>query len=34
MVVREVYYRLLNGLYGRRIAQMAINGPNMQRIAH
>jgi hypothetical protein len=34
MVVREVYYRLLNGLYGRRIAQMAINGTNMQRIAH
>src|SRR5713101_4413362 len=33
MVVREIYYRLLNGLYGRRIAQMAIDGTNMQRIA-
>jgi AraC-like DNA-binding protein len=34
MVVREIYYRLLNSLYGRRIAQIAINGTNMQRIAH
>lgn len=34
MVIREIYYRLLNGLYGRRIAQIAINGSNMQRIAH
>jgi hypothetical protein len=34
MVIREIYYRLLNGLYGRRIAQMAIDGTNMQRIAH
>jgi AraC-like DNA-binding protein len=34
MVVREIYYRLLNGLYGRRIAHIAINGTNMQRIAH
>jgi AraC-like DNA-binding protein len=34
MVIREIYYRLLNGLHGRRIAQIAINGTNMQRIAH
>ena len=34
MVIREIYYRLLNGLYGRRVAQMAIDGSNMQRIAH
>jgi len=33
MVKREIYYRLLNGSYGRRIAQMAINGTNTQRIA-
>ena len=34
MVIREIYYRLLNGSYGRRIAQIAIKGANMQRIAH
>jgi AraC-like DNA-binding protein len=34
LVVREIYYRLLSGSYGRRIAQMAIDGTNMQRIAH
>jgi AraC-like DNA-binding protein len=34
MVIREIYYRLLNGFYGRRIAQIAINGTHMQRIAH
>jgi hypothetical protein len=34
MVIREIYYRLLNGLYGRRVAQMAIDDTNMQRIAH
>jgi len=34
MVIREVYYRLLNGSYGRRIAQIAVNGTNIQRIAH
>src|SRR5882762_25393 len=28
MVIREVYYRLLNGSYGRRIAQIAVNGTN------
>jgi AraC-like DNA-binding protein len=33
MVLREIYYRLLNGLYGRRIAQIAIDGTKMQRIA-
>jgi AraC-like DNA-binding protein len=34
MVIREIYYRLLTGSYGRRIAQIAINGTIMQRIAH
>jgi hypothetical protein len=34
MITREIHYRLLNGLYGRRIEQMAINGTNTQRIAH
>ena len=34
MVIREVYYRLLNGSYGRRIAQIAVKGTNIQRIAH
>ena len=34
MVIREIYYRLLNGSYGRRIAQIAIKGTHMQRIAH
>jgi AraC-like DNA-binding protein len=34
MVIREIYYRLLNGLYGWRIAQIAIKGTNVQRIAH
>ena len=34
MVIREIYYRLLNGSYGRRIAQIAIHGTKMQRIAH
>jgi len=29
-----VYIRLLNGLYGRHIGQIAIKGTNMQRIAH
>jgi AraC-like DNA-binding protein len=33
MVICEIYYRLLNGYYGRRIAQIAIDGTNMQRIA-
>jgi len=33
MVLREIYYRLLNGSYGRRIAQIAIHGTKMQRIA-
>ena len=33
MVIREIYYRLLNGSYGRRIAQIAIHGTKMQRIA-
>src|SRR5258708_40137331 len=32
MVIREIYYRLLNGSYGRRIAQTAIKGTHMQRI--
>jgi len=34
MVIREIYYRLLNGSYGQRIAQIVIKGTNMQRIAH
>jgi AraC-type transcriptional regulator N-terminus len=34
MVIRESYYRLLNGSYGRRIAQIAIKGTNKQRIEH
>jgi len=34
MVIREIYYRLLNGPYGRRIAQIAIHSTNMRRIAH
>jgi AraC-like DNA-binding protein len=34
MVIREIYYRLLNGSYGQRIAQIAISGTHMQRIAH
>lgn len=33
MVIREIYYRLLNGSHGRRVAQIAIKGTNMQRIA-
>jgi AraC-like DNA-binding protein len=34
MIIREIYYRLLNGSYGQRIAQIAISGTHMQRIAH
>jgi len=33
MVIREVYYRLLNGSYG-RVSRIAVNGTNIQRIAH
>jgi len=33
MVIREIYYRLLDGDHGRQIAQIAVTGSNMQRIA-
>lgn len=32
MITREIYYRLLNGVHGSTIAQIAVAGSNMQRI--
>lgn len=34
MLLREIHYRMLNGEYGQSIAQMAVPGSNVQRIAH
>ncbi len=33
MMMREIYYRLLNGPHGENIAQIALSGSNMQKIA-
>jgi AraC-like DNA-binding protein len=33
LIVREIYYRLLTGPYGRAVAQVALKGSTMQRIA-
>ena len=33
MMMREIYYRLLNGPYGDTIAQIALSGSNMQKIS-
>ncbi len=34
LLIKEIYYRLLQGPYGASIAQRAISGSHMQRIAH
>jgi AraC-like DNA-binding protein len=34
MILREIHYRMLNGEYGPSIAQMAIPGSHVQKIAH
>jgi transcriptional regulator GlxA family with amidase domain len=33
LIVREIHYRMLSGVHGQAIVQMAINGSNMQKIA-
>lgn len=33
MITREIYYRLLQGKYGKTLAQFGLNGSNLQRIS-